>query len=164
MTRNQFLGKLSWWLFTWSDPVQKIRNIISEYNKGQQKGILLLQNSCLYSGVSGNMLEKFRTKLHWMQAHDSLMATAFSLISFQSFLLWRDKGKDYDQDEVMLRQLRSACSKTTRQLMGISTFYLASATLSLNIESFFLVSSCFPCWVVVFWGLLWSSGQLDIFI
>ena len=72
------------------------------------------------------LLDKFRLKLHWIQAHDSFMATAFSLISFQSFLLWRDKGKDYDQDEVILRQLRSACSKTTRQLMGISTFYLDS--------------------------------------
>ena len=84
------------------------------------------------------LLEKFRTKLLWMQAHDFLMATAFSLISFQSFLLWRDKGKDYDQDEVILRQLRSACSKTTRQLMGIFTFYLDSTTLSLYIY-FYLV-------------------------
>ena len=97
--------------------------------------------TCLYSGLSGNILEKFRTKLHWMQAHDSLMATAFSLISFQSFLLWRDKGKDYDQDEVILRHLRSACSKTTRQLMGIFRFYFAGTTLS--------ILSLFSCWVPV---------------
>ena len=103
--------------------------------------------TCLYSGLSGNILDKLRTKLHWMQADVSLMATAFSLISSQSFLLWRDKGKDYDQDEVILRQLRSACSKTTRQLMGISTFYLDRTTLSIYKESFFLMSSCFLFWV-----------------